>query len=169
MGLLARLVQVAWYLRPDLDEAGEQWALGWLSPVQLALWAEMGEADRAHAVRVARRLAALDAPAWVLEAALLHDCGKPAGYGLAARVAGVLLGPWLQTIPREPRLGGLGRWLQIYRWHDHEGFERAKQAGTSDAALALLALYGDVWGADLPSHKEAPAWLEPLRRCDAEG
>jgi hypothetical protein len=169
VALLDRLRQVGWYLRPDLDEPAEQWALQWLSPMQLGLWAQMGEADRAHAVRVARRLAERGAPAWVLEAALLHDCGKPASYGLFARVIGVLLAPWLGEVPREPELGGVRRWLQVYRWHDHDGFERARLAGTSEGALALLGLYGGVDDPGAKTHAEAPAWLEPLQACDAEG
>ncbi|MEB3330737.1 MAG: hypothetical protein VKQ33_16045 [Candidatus Sericytochromatia bacterium] len=169
MGLVDRAIQVAWYLRPDLDEASEQWALQWLNPLQLALWAQMGEADRAHAVRVARRLAARGAPGWVLEAALLHDCGKPSSYGLVPRVVGVLLARWLAPVPRFPRLRGAWRWLQIYRWHDHEGFEQARLAGTSEAALALLGLYGGIQPPEAPVHAGAPAWLGPLRACDAEG
>jgi HD superfamily phosphodiesterase len=167
--MLDRLLQVAWYLRPDLDEAEEQWALEWLTPNQLALWTQMGEADRAHAVRVARRLAARGAPGWVLEAALLHDCGKPAAYGLSARVLGVLLARWLDKIPREPKLHGVRRWLQIYRWHDHDGYVQARLAGTSDDALALLRLYANVQEVGAPTSEEAPAWLESLRACDAEG
>lgn len=169
MGGWDRLSQVAYYVWPDLDEAEEQWALTWLSPTQLGLWATMSEPDRAHAVRVARRLSRLEAPAWVLEAALLHDCGKPSSYGLVARVLGVLLDRWLGAIPPAPPLPGLRRWLQVYRWHDLYGFEAARSAGTSEPALALLALYADGTIPQAPVHPEASSWLEPLMRCDAEG
>jgi hypothetical protein len=123
----------------------------------------MGRQDQAHAVRVARRLEAQGAPHHVLEAALLHDCAKPAGYGLFWRSAGVVLSPLLSDLPAEPVLSGWRRWLQVYRWHDEQGIVLAERAGTSAEAIALLR-------AGLDGHeKEAPAWLEPLRRCDDLG
>lgn len=159
-----RLRQVRYYLFARLGPAERAWALGQLNAAQQGLFAAMGQQDQAHAVRVARRLEAEGAPRYVLEAALLHDCAKPAGYGLFWRSAGVLLSPFLGGLPAEPRLGGLRRWLQIYRWHDAYGLALAAEAGTSPEAVALLR------ATQAPAHGEgAPAWLEPLKRCDDLG
>jgi hypothetical protein len=162
--MLGRLRQVWFYLTPRLPEADRAWALGRLNPAQQGLFAGMGPQDQAHAVRVARRLEAEGAPGYVLEAALLHDCAKPAGYGLFWRSVGVLASPWLKDLPMAPPLPGWRRWLQVYRWHDEEGLALAAEAGTSSEAIALLkaAMTPDKSG-------EAPAWLEPLKRCDDRG
>lgn len=162
--MIGRLRQVWYYLNPRLAEADRAWARAQLNAAQWALFGAMGRQDQAHAVRVARRLEAERAPDFVLEAALLHDCAKPAGYGLFWRTAGVVLSPWLTNLPAEPRLGGFRRWLQVYRWHDAYGLAMAAEAGTSEAALALMR------AADGPAQAEgAPAWLEPLKRCDDLG
>lgn len=160
---IGRLRQVAFYLSPRVTVSDRAWVARCLSPAQVALFEAMGLADQAHAVRVARRLATLSAPPHVLEAALLHDCAKPPGYGLFWRTLGVLAAPWLHTMPAEPVRQGWSRYLQVYRWHDAYGLKLAAEAGTSEAALALLAAYTD------PDSTEAPAWLEPLKACDDLG
>ena len=160
-----RFRQVGYYLQPRLVPAELAWALGYLNEPQQALFKAMASVDRAHAVRVARRLEAQGAPAFVLEAALLHDCGKPKGYGLAGRVLGVLCSRWAKEVPQSPVLKGLERSLQIYRWHDQWGLEAAKAAGTSADALVLLQAYLAADG----QTTEAPAWLEPLKRADDRG
>lgn len=161
--MLGRLRQVWYYLNPQLPEAERDWALAQLNPAQQRLFLGMGRQDQAHAVRVARRLAAENAPPYVLEAALLHDCAKPAGYGLFWRSAGVVLSPFLDGLPAEPVLSGPARWLQVYRWHDEQGLVMAAEAGTSAEAMTLLRAYV------APPSKEAPAWLEPLKRSDDLG
>ncbi len=164
MGVAGRLRQVWYYLRPGWSAADQGWAAERLTAAQLALFEAMAVPDRAHAVRVARRLAVEGAPAWVLEAALLHDCGKPRDYGLVARSVGVLLDRVAGDVPADPPAAGGRRWLQIYRWHDRWGLMAARAAGTSAAAIALLEAYqaGD--------HGEgAPPWLGPLLRCDDLG
>lgn len=158
-----RLKQVWHYLTPAPEAASQAFARRYLAPEQQALFSAMGRADQAHAVRVAERLLAQGAPAHVLEAALLHDCGKPRGYGLFWRSAGVLVAPLLGAIPRAPRLSGFRRWLQVYRWHDAEGLELARRAGTSPEAMALLEAYAD------GHEQEAPAWLGPLKTSDDAG
>lgn len=164
MGALGRARQVAYYLVPRWTEADRAWAAERLNPAQRALFEAMAVADRAHVVRVARRLAAEGAPPWALEAALLHDCGKPADFGLAARSLGVLLERVAGALPGEPPLTGVRRWLQVYQWHDRWGLAAARSAGTSAEALALLEAYQQ------GAHGEgAPAWLEPLLRCDDLG
>lgn len=151
MGVGSRLRQVWFYLRPAWRAEDLAWAACYLGAAGLALFEAMGEPDRAHAVRVARRLAAQDAPGWVVEAALLHDCGKPADYGLFWRSAGVILA----RLPWEPR------GLQIYRRHDAWGLAAARDAGIAPQALALLEAYNTKQG-DQP-------WLIPLTQADDLG
>ena len=164
MGLLGRLRQVALYLRPRWTPADQAWALERLNAAEQRLFEAMAVEDRAHAVRVARRLAAEGAPGWVLEAALLHDCGKPADYGLAARSAGVLLDRLAGEVAGAPAAHGIRRWLQVYRWHDRWGLEAARAAGASLDAIALLEAYQRG-----PHAEGAPPWLGPLLRCDDLG
>lgn len=159
----SRLNQVRHYLTPASEAASQAYAGRYLSDAQLALFRAMSRTDQAHSVRVATRLEAQQAPGHVVEAALLHDCGKPRGYNLFWRSAGVLLAPRLGDLPRSPELPGYRRWLQVYRWHDAEGLELARQAGTSPEAMALLEAYLN------GQTKEAPAWLEPLKVSDDAG
>jgi hypothetical protein len=161
----SRFRQVGYYMRPRLLPGDLAWALGCLNASQQALFEAMANADRAHAVRVARRLEAEGAPAFALEAALLHDCGKPRDYGLVERVLGVLCRQWAGQLPHSPALQGLKRSLQIYRWHDQWGLEAAKAAGTSTEALLLLQAYMAADG----QKTGTPAWLESLKRADDRG
>ena len=76
--------------------AAEQWAGGYLSPAERALFDAMSGPDRRHAIGVAREALELAAgegrtpaelPASFVTAALLHDVGKnDAGLGTFARV-----------------------------------------------------------------------------------
>jgi len=160
--MFSRLRQVGYFLWPQLPEGERLWALGQLNSAQQGLFSSMGKSDQAHAVRVARRLAALSSPIWVLEAALLHDCGKPAGFGLLGRCAGVILSPYLKANLK----GGLWRWIEIYRHHDQWGIEAAEKANTSQPALQLLGAARPN-GATPP--EEVAAWLPVFLACDARG
>lgn len=156
-----RVRQVLYYLAPRLTPRDRDWALAHLNAPQQALFDAMGRADQAHAVRVARRLEARQAPPYAIEAALLHDCAKPADYTLFWRCAGVLVGRWV-PVPQASQVDGWPRMLRVYHWHDQDGLRLAEAAGTSLEALALLAAYTG-------QSEEAPAWLEPLKICDDLG
>jgi hypothetical protein len=152
MGWIGRLRQVWYYLRPSWRNEDRAWAAEHLGIGGLTLFDAMGTQDRAHAVRVARRLAAQDAPAWVIEAALLHDCGKPAEYGLFWRSVGVILA--------RSRLQSRG--LEIYRKHDEWTLIAVRGAAISVPALALLQAYNAKEQGDQP-------WLASLRVADDLG
>ncbi|MDB5099492.1 MAG: hypothetical protein JWM80_3913 [Cyanobacteria bacterium RYN_339] len=156
--MVGRVRQVWFYLRPDL--AGEADRIAILNPAQQALFRGLALQDRAHALRVAGRLAGQDAPPYVIEAALLHDCGKPPEFTLVGRILGVLVGSWLD-LPGQPAETGIRRQLQIYRWHDEWGLEAAQRAGTSDEALALLEAY--------QAKTPQPGWLGRLQVADDLG
>jgi hypothetical protein len=63
----------AWMARPD-----DAWAKSVLSAAEHSVYVQMDPRDREHAVRVARALLERhpDANNLVIQAALLHDCGK---------------------------------------------------------------------------------------------
>lgn len=123
------------FLRPRSEDLA--WVNTILSPAARALFDEMSAHDQAHGIKVARRLATKNPPDWALMAALLHDVGKPRGYGLIWRVL-VVLRPDPE-IPAEPRLTGAWPWArQIYRWHGLYGAEMARAAGVPEAGCRII-------------------------------
>lgn len=79
--LAGRFLASLWPLPPD--RAGDAWARHWLSGPEADLWTRQSNADRRHALGVARQVArdigeadVGDAARPVLAAALLHDVGK---------------------------------------------------------------------------------------------
>lgn len=135
---LGRVRQVWEYLvlRPTRADLG--WVGEILTPAERALFEGMSPHDQAHCAKVARKLATKAPPDWALKAALLHDAGKPRGYGLVWRVL-VVLRPD-RTIPAEPRHTRPWPWaLQIYRWHGRYGAEMAAAAGLSEAGCRIIA------------------------------
>ncbi|HEY9857196.1 MAG TPA: hypothetical protein V6D05_15740, partial [Stenomitos sp.] len=87
---LTRVRQVWDLLTKRVSPEDEAWARSYLQGPELALYDGMQRYDRYHCTTVARRFAALEPPEWALKGALLHDCGKPKGYGLFWRVFVVL-------------------------------------------------------------------------------
>jgi hypothetical protein len=108
--------------------ADEAWVDQWLSPGERALWAQLANADRRHAVLVARRFIARRPAATRVEmaAALLHDIGKvDSGLGVTGRVVATLVGP---------------RGDRFRRYHDHEeiGAAMLEAAGAAAETVALV-------------------------------
>lgn len=99
----------------------EQWAIAQLGSQEQALWRRMDNADRRHAVGVARRVetdlgSAASRP--VLAAALLHDVGKlDSGLGTFARAGATI---WAGAIGRERASAGANRVARYLR-HDQIG------------------------------------------------
>ncbi len=134
---MGRVRQVWEYLvlRPKPEDLA--WVETLLTPAERALYDAMSAHDQAHTVKVARKLATQHPPDWALKAALLHDAGKPRGYGLIWRVL-VVLRPD-RDIPAEPRFKQPWRWaLQIYRWHGLYGAEMAAAAGVPEAGCRII-------------------------------
>jgi hypothetical protein len=106
----------------------EVWAEGWLLPGERRVWRRLDDADRSHALAVARRFAARrhDATRAEMAAALLHDCGKiDSGLGTWGRV--------LATVG--------GRRTEAWRrYHDHEhlGAELLRVAGSDPVTVDLV-------------------------------
>lgn len=134
---IARVRQVWDLLTKRVSSEDAAWARAYLQGPELALYDGMQPYDRYHCTVVARRFAALEPPEWALRGALLHDCGKPRGYGLFWRVFVVLFPD--PDIPSAPRLRLPWRWAQqLYRWHGLYGAERARAAGLPETACVLI-------------------------------
>lgn len=156
---LTRARQVWDYLtkRPTFED--EAWARQYLVGAELALYLRMHRYDRYHCTRVARRFAALEPPDWAIKGALLHDCGKPRGYGLIWRILVVVVSN--PAIAPEPRARTPWRWAyQLYRHHGRYGAELARQAGLPEAACVIIHEHHH--RAQAP---EAP-WLADFQRID---
>ena len=111
---------------PSQDD--EAWAEGWLLPSEVELWRRMPNADRRHAVVVARRF--LDrrpaADRAEVAGALLHDVGKvEAALGTFGRVLATIVGP---------------RTERFRTYHDHEaiGARLAAESGSDAVTVALI-------------------------------
>ena len=110
------------------SEDDERWSEQWLLPTEVELWRRMANADRRHAIVVARRFADRRHGATRAEmaGALLHDVGKiEAGLGTFARVAATVVGP---------------RTARFRTYHDHEaiGARLAEAAGSDPVTVALI-------------------------------
>ncbi len=148
MGALYRVQQ---FLRTALPagappDPGELAAV--LSPEQRKLFAAMAVVDQRHCLRVAQALrdAGHSEPA-LLQAALLHDCGKSLAHiSVWERVAFVLLqrlAPWVVGRIAAPTPGRRSSGLSVLAHHAALGAHLAEQAGCSPAAVALLRGEGD--------------------------
>lgn len=132
-----RVRQVWDLLTKRVSPEDEAWARSHLQGPELALYEGMQRYDQYHCTTVARRFASLEPPAWALKGALVHDCGKPQGYGLFWRVF-VVLFPDPAVAPA-PRLRlPWRRAQQLYRWHGLYGAERARAAGLCEEACAII-------------------------------
>jgi len=112
--------------------ADESWAEGWLDPGERELWSALSNADRRHAIEVARRFVRRrpEATRPEMAGALLHDVGKlEADLGTLGRVVATVVGPH-------------GRRLRLY--HDHEaiGARMAEAAGADPVTVALIERRG---------------------------
>jgi hypothetical protein len=111
----------------------EVWAEAWLLSGERRVWRRMNDADRSHALAIARRFATTSAEASRAEmaAALLHDCGKlDSDLGTGARVLATLGGRRIES------------WR---RYHDHEqlGAALLRQAGSDQVTISLVGRLPD--------------------------
>jgi hypothetical protein len=125
---------------PAADD--ESWAEAWLTPTEVALWHQMPNVDRRHAIAVARRFQQIrELPSRdEMAAALLHDVGKiESGLGTLGRVVATVAGP---------------RTRRFRSYHDHEaiGARWLDSLGSSPATVALV-------------RRDGPA-ADALRRAD---
>ncbi len=133
-----RVRQVVEFLTQHPAPEDERWALEQLPVALQPLYRAMRPYDRYHCTGVARRFALLQPPGWALQGALLHDCGKPRGFGLVARILGVLL-PAPDVMADPPARQPLRRIQQVYRWHGEYGARLARSAGLCEEGCELIA------------------------------
>jgi hypothetical protein len=123
-------------------KADEAWVEGVLRPGEVELWRRMSNADRRHAVGVARRAEralGVEAAPPVLAAALLHDVGKVAAglgtYGrVIATVAGMAAGRDMAA--RWERRRGMTRKVGLYLRHPELGADMLAIAGSDPLTVA---------------------------------
>ncbi|MFC6591110.1 HD domain-containing protein [Deinococcus lacus] len=133
-GKLVRLGRSLWaqQARPDDD-----WALGFLSAPEAAIYLAMDPRDREHGCRVAAAVgsACPQASAELLAAALLHDCGKSRRpYRVWERVlAGLLPWRWAGVLPWEP--------ARLRAQHPRLGAEQLRAAGARPRVAELVACH----------------------------
>ncbi len=138
---------------PTADDEG--WAERQLLPGERALWATMSDADRRHAVAVARRVAAQlgpEATRPVLAAALLHDVGKAASaLGTFGRVAATLVIAAAGRPRASGWTGGPARRVGLYARHAEVGADMLERAGSDPLTCA--------WARE--HHRPEDAWSVP--------
>ncbi len=156
---IGRVRQVWEYVVLRPTPADLAWVDTVLTPAERALYDGMSWHDQAHTAKVARKLATKNPPLWALKAALLHDVGKPRGYGLIWRVL-VVLRPD-REIPAEPRFTQPWRWAcQIYRWHGLYGAQMAAAAGVPEEGCTIILEHSNKALAD-----QVP-WLREFQWAD---
>ena len=127
----------------------EEWVAGVLGEGELGLWRRMSNADRRHAVGVARRVERAlgdEATAPVLAAALLHDVGKTvSGLGTYGRVvatlSGAAAGPSTAAAWSEGR--GFTRRVGLYLRHAELGGDLLELAGADPLTVTWTRQHHD--------------------------
>jgi hypothetical protein len=114
------------------NESDETWAQSQMTPHEIELWRRMSNADRRHAVTVARRFEQFRGQSVRDEVAgaLLHDVGKvDSGLGTLGRVVATIVGP---------------RTRRFRTYHDHEaiGARWLEEAGSSTVTVDLIRRRG---------------------------
>ena len=123
--------------------ADEAWARSQLGRGELAIWLQMSNPDRRHAIGVARAVAAAlggHGDRAVMAAALLHDSGKTISeLGTAARVVATLVWLVLGTGRARRWAAGAGpftRRLGQYHLHPELGARLLEGAGADPLTIA---------------------------------
>lgn len=141
---------------PSADDAA--WVEEHLSPAELKLWGRMSNADRRHAVGVARRVVAAVGDGVtdpVLAAALLHDVGKTAArlgtYGrVVATLSGKVAGHDMAMAWTETR--GFTRRVGLYLEHPRLGADMLALAQSDPLVIAWTREH----------HLPEDAWTVPV-------
>ncbi|WP_243030011.1 phosphohydrolase [Thermus altitudinis] len=149
-----RLWRLFWAFFPQGEGRDDAFALAFLQGEERTLYLAMDPRDRAHAVRVAKRLLKdhPDAPAFVIRAALLHDAGKALRpYRPLERI---LTGLYAPNVPPYPLRRGFWGAFQVRRHHPLYAAERIR-----DPQVRALVL---------EHHRPQSLWGRRLHQADQE-
>ena len=134
----------------SIDAAELAWIGSLLTPAELDLWSAQSDYDRRHSARVARRVERrLAGTAWAGDArwpaaALMHDVGKPAGLGLAERIAANVarraIG-FARARGWARRASGRRRRLGVYLTHGEVGAAMIRAAGGREELAAWAEIH----------------------------
>jgi len=150
------------------DSRDEAWALRHLNGGETALWKQMSNPDRRHAIDVANDVGlelGHDVPREVITAALLHDVGKvESGLRTPARVLATVF--WaINDDAKAVRWQNMSTFrgrLAKYRLHPEIGAQLLSDAGSHELTVSWTRHHhqaGDPPAVD-------PVYAEVLRRCD---
>ncbi|MEJ5255149.1 MAG: hypothetical protein WHS89_07355 [Acidimicrobiales bacterium] len=161
--LVRRFFGSLWPGGPRRGDA--EWVEEVLLPAERELWRRMCNADRRHAVRVAREVqATLGAAATrpVLAAALLHDVGKTDAnlrtYGrVIATISAAVVGHDPEVIRDWTRTRGFTRRVGLYLQHDRLGGDMLALAGSDPLTVA--------WARE--HHRPPDEWTIPVELARA--
>jgi len=136
------------FARGGPTASDEAWVASWLSDGERSLWSRLSDADRRHAVGVARRtveMLGVGTEGAVVAAALLHDVGKlESGFGPFRRAAATIVG---KIMGRTRARGRTGAYLR----HDELGAALLREAGSAPLTVA--------WAAE--HHRPPALWTVP--------
>ncbi|MEM7094773.1 MAG: hypothetical protein AAF567_17345 [Actinomycetota bacterium] len=129
--------RTVWSLRkPAPDPDGQAWLVALLTEAEQALYWQMDEVDRAHAIGCA--VAVENEPTEVIVASALHDVGKvDASLGTPGRVVATLCGLFISERAQAwpPNRRGLRGRIARYLDHADRGVTRLTAAGASQLAI----------------------------------
>ena len=136
------------FARGGPTPADESWVSSWLSDGEHRLWCRLSDADRRHAVGVARRAVEMlgaSTERAIVAAALLHDVGKlESDFGPFRRAAATIVG---KARGRTRARGRTGAYLR----HDELGAAMLREAGSAPLTVA--------WAAE--HHRPPAQWTVP--------
>ncbi len=152
------------------DEDREE-AASVLGPNLLPLFFDMTTWDQRHGLAVCRALERRGfGQRELLQAALIHDCGKAAAaVKLWHRVAAVLMKALLPGVWQSEFWKAPGTWrypVYVYRKHPSLGSSMAEEAGCSALVACLIRFHEDHRGGSDICLEEG--WLEALQVADRE-
>ncbi len=128
--------QVLHAVLPRIQAADLALARETLSEQEWRLFSAMGRGDQRHALDVVKRLRLGTDEGCILEAALLHDCGK-GRVPVWLRILNVVAPSVVSRLAVRQHVGWRGAAFRLYQ-HPELGSELAEAAGSNPATVRLI-------------------------------
>lgn len=145
--MLYRLSQLRWSLGARLGVADRAWVGRTLGPSERPFFHRMPRRDQVHSVRVARVVREHGGSDQLVQAALLHDCGKtvpPHGVPVLYRGGVVLLGAISPTLLHRIACPWGALWpVYLSVHHPALGARQLEDAGVEPAVVDLVRRHED--------------------------